>query len=220
MQFLRWITMLSVSAALLNSLLPSPASGAFVKLRWTTPGDDGALGRAASYDLRYSVKPITAANFASATAVPAVPTPKVAGVADSFTVNGLMWGSIYYFALKTIDEAHNPSPTSNVAYRLPRVLAAGDGATPLAFSGPWPNPALQSAHFAFALPEAAHIEVDAFDITGRRVRSIASGDREAGRGDLTWDLRDGAGRRVEPGIYLVHMTTPGGNWVRRLIVSG
>ena len=47
------------------------------------------------------------------------------------------------------------------------------------------------------------MRVDAFDIMGRHVRTLIAGVRPAGRGDLTWDLKDDAGRRVNAGVYLV-----------------
>ena len=52
-------------------------------------GDDGSTGTATSYDLRYSTSAITAANFASATAVTGEPAPQVAGTSQSMTVSGL-----------------------------------------------------------------------------------------------------------------------------------
>ena len=47
------------------------------------------------------------------------------------------------------------------------------------------------------------IQVDVFDIVGRHVRTIATGWRDAGRGELSWDLRDAAGRAVQTGMYLM-----------------
>lgn len=44
-------------------------------LTWTAPGDDGSVGTATAYDLRYSTSPITdEAGWLSATSVPSTPT--------------------------------------------------------------------------------------------------------------------------------------------------
>ncbi len=64
--------------------------------------------------MRYSTSPITAANFASATAVTGEPAPAVAGTAQSFTVRGLTRQVTYYFAAKATDDAGNVSAISNV----------------------------------------------------------------------------------------------------------
>jgi chitodextrinase len=84
-------------------------------LNWTAVGDDSLTGTATSYDIRYSTTAITAANFASATQVTNEPTPGASGAAQTFTVGGLSRQRTYYFAIKAIDEAGNPSAVSNVA---------------------------------------------------------------------------------------------------------
>lgn len=83
-------------------------------LAWTAVGDDSLSGTATLYDIRYSTSPITAANFASATAVNGEPAPLAAGTPQSFTVTGLSRQVTYYFAAKVADEAGNWSAMSNV----------------------------------------------------------------------------------------------------------
>src|SRR5262249_27579751 len=85
-----------------------------VTLRWTATGDDGSSGMASAYDMRYSTSPITAANFASATAVPVQPVPQAPGTVQSYLMTGLTPGTTYYFAIKVGDEAGNWSAISNV----------------------------------------------------------------------------------------------------------
>jgi len=85
-----------------------------VTLKWTAPGDDGAVGLATAYDLRYSTAPIDSANFAAATRWTATPAPSAAGSAESVTITGLAPATTYYFAVKTADEVPNWSPLSNV----------------------------------------------------------------------------------------------------------
>ena len=82
-------------------------------LAWTATGDDGAVGTASSYDLRYSTSPIDSTNFDSATPVPGTPAPKAAGGAESFEVSGLDYNTQYYFALVVADEQDNRSGVSN-----------------------------------------------------------------------------------------------------------
>jgi len=96
-----------------------------IRLNWTAPGDDGMVGTAAQYDIRYSTAVITAANFNSATAVTTPPTPLAAGTYQNYTVSGLQSGATYYFAMKTADEVPNWSAISNVVS-----LATSQDATP------------------------------------------------------------------------------------------
>ena len=89
---------------------------------------------------------------------------------------------------------------------------------PVSFSAPWPNPARSEARFALTLAHAGRVRIDVLDPSGRRVRVLDPGDRPAGSSEATWDLRDGAGRKVGPGLYLVRAKLGGSYTVRRLIV--
>lgn len=86
-----------------------------VSLTWTAPGDDGAVGNAASYDIRYSTTPITVATWGIATQVVGEPAPSSAGSTETFDVTGLTASTTYYFALQTSDEVPNVSDISNNA---------------------------------------------------------------------------------------------------------
>jgi formylglycine-generating enzyme required for sulfatase activity len=88
-------------------------SSASVELLWTAPGDDGTVGTASSYDVRYSLTEITDGNWDAATPVSGEPAPGAAGTQESFVVSGLSPNTTYYFALKTLDDAANPSGVSN-----------------------------------------------------------------------------------------------------------
>ena len=88
----------------------------------------------------------------------------------------------------------------------------------LALSAPAPNPARVRTRFAFTLPRAGHTRLDVLDLAGRRVRSLADGMRTPGSQWLDWDLRDGAGRAVPPGLYLARLSGESGVVTRRFVV--
>ena len=96
------------------NLIASNPSIATIDLTWTSPGDDGSMGTAAFYDIRYSTSPITDSNWSTATPVSGEPAPQVAGTSQSMTITGLLSSTIYYFAIKTADEVSNISGLSNV----------------------------------------------------------------------------------------------------------
>jgi subtilisin family serine protease/chitodextrinase len=84
-------------------------------VRFTAPGDDGAVGRATRYDLRFSETPLTPETFAAAQPV-VTPAPAVAGSPEVVNVSGLASERRYFFALTATDDAGNASPLSNVAF--------------------------------------------------------------------------------------------------------
>jgi hypothetical protein len=101
--------------SLLSFLLPAGATfAASLALKWTAPGDDGKIGTAKQYDIRYSLLPITATNWAIATQVVGEPVPLVAGTLQRHVITGLKPSTGYYVAMKTADEIPNWSTLSNV----------------------------------------------------------------------------------------------------------
>jgi len=115
-----WIAFIAILVALisggnataaLETAAPTPTT---ISLAWSAPGDDADLGQATEYDLRYSTSVITDGNWNAATRVTDMPAPLSAGSPESFTVTGLIPGTLYYFAIKTADEVPNWSEVSNV----------------------------------------------------------------------------------------------------------
>lgn len=107
----------------------SPTTSSAV-LDWTAPGDDGPVGTASSYDVRYATFPITSdAEFDEATAAPSPPTPSLAGTPETLTVGNLESGVTYYFAVKTSDEVPNTSFVSN-SPSLATLKTSGGGVPP------------------------------------------------------------------------------------------
>lgn len=89
------------------------ATSSSATLDFTATGDDGKIGAAARYDVRYSTNPINANNFNGAKAANVTKTPSAAGVKDQVTVSGLDGGVEYFFAVKVLDEVGNASKISN-----------------------------------------------------------------------------------------------------------
>lgn len=96
-------------------------------LTWTAPGDDASIGKATSYEARYSTsRPDTAtvatfnAWWSAATPIMGMPTPLVAGSTQSVIVapsGGFPSGVKIYFVIRSLDEVPNYSTLSNVAWR-------------------------------------------------------------------------------------------------------
>ncbi|MBD3161488.1 MAG: hypothetical protein GF346_04705, partial [Candidatus Eisenbacteria bacterium] len=83
-----------------------------IRLAWTATGDNGSLGQARDYDLRYWSEGIPGWDLA--TRVEGEPDPSRAGEPDSFTVRGLDPETTYQFAIRAGDEVPNWSSLSNV----------------------------------------------------------------------------------------------------------
>ena len=111
-------------------------------------------------------------------------------------------------------------PPSQITFdRASNEVASVEAAGPaLAFAAPRPNPARAAMRFDLGLPRAGDLDLDVFDLAGRRVRVLASGPRPAGPASVAWDLGDGGGARVPPGVYLVRARFAGAQMTRRVVV--
>jgi len=90
-------------------------SSSQLQLSWECVGDDGMLGTAATYDIRYAKEMLSELNWEEATEIIGEPWPRSAGNYQSHIVGGLEGGQMYCFAMKVIDDAGNVSELSSVA---------------------------------------------------------------------------------------------------------
>jgi hypothetical protein len=79
-----------------------------------------------------------------------------------------------------------------------------------------PNQAASSATVSFTLPVAGRADVGVFDLSGRRVATLADGEQSAGEHTLRWNGEAAGGTHAAPELYLVRVRTNAGEAVRRL----
>jgi len=97
-----------------EDLVAERVEGTRVTLRWTATGDDSLIGRAFRYDIRVAQTPIDSSVFEIAAAVAVEVSPTDAGSTQTVTVEGLTYGTDYWFALRVDDDWFNRSGLSNV----------------------------------------------------------------------------------------------------------
>jgi hypothetical protein len=216
MRSFRLLAAMVLTLVVFPSTRPALAGNAIV--RWHATGDDSTFGRATAYDLRYSQSPITQLNFPAASGVGGDPPPAPAGFPESFLVTGLQSGTTYYFAIKVRDEAGNWSKISNVVTKVATTTLDVPDVAMLSFSPPRPNPARSGSLFMMQLPAKARVLVEAFDVAGRRVRTLADEEYAAGDYPIRWDLYDEQGRRVSPGMYKIRARLGSTTFMRSVVI--
>jgi hypothetical protein len=106
-------------ARILTLEASTSASTGKVTLKWDAVGDDGNVGTATSYELRYFVDPfIPNCPFHWALGTPyttGLPAPTVAGTHQQVTLTGLVPNLRYYFCMAAVDEVGNMGIPSNRA---------------------------------------------------------------------------------------------------------
>jgi ligand-binding sensor domain-containing protein len=74
-----------------------------------------------------------------------------------------------------------------------------------AILGNSPNPFNPSTTISFSLPAAVKANLIVYDITGRKVRTLISGQLSAGNHASVWDGTDEMGRSVSSGVYIARL---------------
>jgi len=100
---------------MIDNLATTDPSSNTMGLTWTATGDDGAVGTANSYEVRYSTVVIDGTNWATATRAGNEPAPGPAGTSEAMEVRNLNASTPYFFAVKAFDEWGNAGPLSNIA---------------------------------------------------------------------------------------------------------
>ncbi len=72
----------------------------------------------------------------------------------------------------------------------------------------YPNPFNPTTIIRFELPKATKVYLVVYDILGREVTRLVDSHLEAGYRQVIWNGKDGYGRDIASGIYIVRMLTP------------
>lgn len=99
----------------IRSLSAEAISPMTVELTWVATGSTGHSGRAASYDIRCSLTPITdSATWADAFSCEGEPEPLWAGDDEHFYFTSSLPESLYYFCIRATNDAGKESGLSNL----------------------------------------------------------------------------------------------------------
>ena len=101
------------------------------------------------------------------------------------------------------------SPTPGAPNEMPTAIAEQTAGVPEAFQlhGNWPNPFNASTTIAFDVSGTVPVHLVVYDVLGRRVRTLYSGELlTAGHYRTAWNGRDDEGRQAASGVYLYRLT--------------
>ena len=86
----------------------------------------------------------------------------------------------------------------------PSPIAAG-----FRLNGPFPNPFNPSTVISYELPYDLNIEINIFNLLGRKVRSLLNETRPAGQGATIWDGKTENGHLASGGVYFISVQVRG-----------
>jgi hypothetical protein len=93
--------------------------------------------------------------------------------------------------------------------------------TPLIFGldQNYPNPFNPSTSVVYTVAEDSHIQLNIYDLRGRRVAMLVNGEQPRGIYTVQWNGRDDFGRGVASGTYFVRLETREGILTRKMLLA-
>ena len=91
--------------------------------------------------------------------------------------------------------------------------AKGPSVAGLALASAQPNPLSKSTSIAFSLPKSGNVDLAVFDISGRKVTTLAKGTMSAGSHEVSWN-----GANAPAGVYLYRLSFEGKTLTNRMVV--
>ncbi|MDD5688591.1 MAG: fibronectin type III domain-containing protein [Elusimicrobia bacterium] len=146
----------------ITTLSTGTANSNSVVLNWKAVGDDGNIGKATEYDIRYANVNITESNWATATQCSNEPSPQISGTTETYKVQGLNAGTIYYFAIKVKDDA-TPANWSGLSNVVSKATTVPD-TTPPTINITSPNTTVVTALVTISGTASDNIELKQVDV--------------------------------------------------------
>ena len=84
----------------------------------------------------------------------------------------------------------------------------------LTLNDPYPNPASSALTVSYELATDGAVELSVYDLSGRLVETLVSGEQTAGRHSVSWDSSTSA-----TGVYLLRLETDGEAITKRAVIS-
>ncbi len=86
-------------------------------------------------------------------------------------------------------------------------------------SHPYPNPATRAKiTVKYGVPRLSKVSIKVYDVTGRTVKTLVSGEQKTGFYDLKWNGKSDHGTKLSQGIYFVRMIAPDFKATNKLVL--
>ena len=125
------------------------------------------------------------------------------------TTPGYHWiGASSYWNLSHPNCPPNASPLVSVYEALQDIVSVEDvreQPTTFSLKGNYPNPFNPATNIQFELHKDTHVEITIYDILGREVKKLVSGELVSGDHQVIWDGTNDLGISVSAGVYFYQL---------------
>ncbi len=126
-----------------------------------------------------------------------------------------------YYLVVAVDADGYSSGYSQRIYSGDQMTPVGDGMAPrvLSITGVIPNPFNPMATVKFDLPRSGKVQLAVFDLRGRLVRELVSGQMAAGSHEVMWNGRDNRGQMSATGVYFARLSSADGARTVKMVLA-
>jgi len=91
---------------------------------------------------------------------------------------------------------------------------------PLAFgiTGNYPNPFNPTTLIKFSIDKPGRVELEIYDILGRKVNTLQSGFKTPGVHEISWNSKDSRGQDVASGMYFIRLSNDEQQSVQKMML--
>jgi len=156
----------------------------------------------------------------SSAGVTPVPVHFLASATDTALIDASAPATALYYVVTAYDVHENRSAPSNEASVG---STTGVGNTPpittLTVLQNHPNPFSGTTSLEIGLPVNADLEIEVFDVAGRRVREMRQALKKAGWTSVPFDGLDDTGRALASGVYFCKIHANGTTITRKMVIA-
>ena len=133
-------------------------------------------------------------------------TNDATGVSCRARFNSKSVGKVWYddFSIEPIEVVTTgiSNPGNYIRAEIPNEFKLGQN---------YPNPFNPETNIKYSVPNDGNIQIEVYNILGKKVRTLFEGQQTAGTYQVRWDARDDYGSTLSSGVYLI--TLRSGNFV-------
>jgi hypothetical protein len=139
----------------------------------------------------------------------------------SVNTEGLTPDSTYHATIVIENDSREPTVEIPVTLHTWQVGVEETPSLPTVFAlhQNYPNPAIGNTTIKYAIPKKTNISLKIYDISGRVVKTLASGVKEPAYYTVKWNGVDDRDRRVPAGVYFVRFDSKEFTQTRKLILA-
>ena len=198
------------------NLTATPGDGKLL-LRWKKPPQTGGFDLT-FYDLQYQ-KTTSTSWISVAIRIPANHPIK------TYSIGSLQNGVAYNVRVRVHNL--NPDPELSLsAWTTATATPTEDAAAKQVASAPasfelaaaYPNPFNPSTTIGYALPQAADVRLDIYNVMGQRVRTLVAAHQPAGYYAVEWKATDDSGHTLSSGVYFYRLQAGAFRSTKRMLL--